>query len=66
MGADFIARGLFDFIRDDLLVDHELAGQIDASINTFIFNAFLCHVFCFRFTLVPSVCTDVVEEAKAS
>ena len=35
LDADFIVGDLYDFICEDLLVDDELAGQIDASMDTF-------------------------------
>ena len=33
--ADFIVGDLYDFFCEDLLVHHELAGQINASLNPF-------------------------------
>lgn len=33
--ADFNVGDLYDFICEDLRVDDELAGQIDASMDTF-------------------------------
>ena len=60
--ADFNVGDLYDFICEDLRVDDELAGQIDASMDTFTsevrwlrFFFSLRLVFAFRFTLVLSV-----------
>ena len=44
LDADFIVRDLYDFICEDLLVDDELSGQIDASMDTFT-----SEVRCLRF-----------------
>ena len=60
--ADFNVGDLYDFICEDLRVDDELAGQIDASMDTFTsevrwlrFSFSLRLVFAFRFTQVLSV-----------
>ena len=47
LDADFIVGDLCDFICEDLLVDDELDGRIDASIGTFTSEVCCLRLFFF-------------------
>ena len=74
--ADFIIGNLYDFFSEDLLVHDELAGQIDASLDTFTSEVrwlrFFFFVPCgllasYRFLLLSDLCMCIFrEESEAS
>ena len=70
--ADFIVGVLYDFFCEDLLVHDELAGQIDASMDTFTSEVgwlrFFFFVPCrlFDFQLASQLATDLLGVLQLS